>query len=456
LGLVSGVRWGRCGFHSSAHDLCHDLGATKASGSKGSQAVRATTVFNKLLALPGVWVTAVTFNDREAVVDVRLRRRRLGCPVCGWSTGARHNRQSRPSTWRALDLGVWQVTVRCWLRRLDCFPCGRVIVEAVPFARHRSRFTCDFEDVVAWLAQRCDKTAITALCRVNWRSVGAIIDRVVADSLDDSRLDRLYRMGVDEVSYRKQHHYLTLVTNHDVGKVVDARPGKNAQTLTGFFDDLGEARCGQIEAISADMGPAYLKAIGDHDHVDATVCIDPFHVVQAAYKAFDTVRRAYWNELRARAGPDDARQFKRARWALLKRPEQLTDTQAGQLAAIKRTGGAVWRAYQGVQALRAIFDPDLAADEATTLLDQFLAWAQRSRLEPFVKLGRTIRRHRDGILAALKLGINNGRTEGLNTKVRTITSRAYGFHSANAAAAMIMLTCGPVTITLPHNKQSNQ
>jgi len=73
------------------------------------------------------------------------------------------------------------------------------------------------------------------------------------------------------------------------------------------------------------------------------------------------------------------------------------------------------------------------------LLDRWIAWAQRCRLPSFVKLQRTIRKHRAGILAALELGINNGRSEGLNRKVRSITSRAFGFHSANAVAAMIML-----------------
>lgn len=108
-------------------------------------------------------VTAVEFGRGRVVVEVRLRRRLLVCPVCGWSTAARHNWQRRPSTWRALDLGVWRVIVSCRLRRLDCQPCRRVSVEAVPFARHRARFTRDFEDLVAWLAQRCDKTAITQL-----------------------------------------------------------------------------------------------------------------------------------------------------------------------------------------------------------------------------------------------------------------------------------------------------
>jgi transposase len=134
--------------------------------------VRATTVFNRLLRLVGVWVTAVEFvdDDRVVFVDVRLRRRRLACPHCGWTTRARHNWQPRPSTWRALDFGVWRVIVRARLRRVACRPCRRVTVEAVPFARHRSRHTRDFEDLVAWLVKHTDKTAVTRLCRINWRT----------------------------------------------------------------------------------------------------------------------------------------------------------------------------------------------------------------------------------------------------------------------------------------------
>ena len=420
--------------------------------------MRATTMFNRLLNLAGVWVSAVEFNndDRTVTVDVRLRRRRLECPHCGWTTRARHNRQPRPSTWRALDFGVWRVLVRCRLRRLACHPCRRVTVEAVPFARHGSRHTRDFEDLVAWLVKHVDKTAVTRLCRVNWRTTGAIVERVVADQLDDTRLDDLFDIGVDEVSYRKQHHYLTLIADHDSGEIVWADEGRDAATLTRFFDELGPRRAAQLQAISTDMSAAYLKAIGEHDDVDATVCIDPFHVSQLANKAMDVVRRGYWNELRERAGRDDARRFKHARWALLKRPDDLTDTQAEQLAAIRRAGGQVWRAYRLKEALHAIFDPDLRPGEAAALLDRFTSWAQRCRLPSFIKLQRTIRKYRAGILAALELGINNGRTEGLNRKVRALTSRAFGFHSADAVAAMIMLCCGPVELRLPHDERSQE
>ena len=90
-------------------------------------------------------------------------------------------------------------------------------------------------------------------------------------------------------------------------------------------------------------------------------------------------------------------------------------------------------------------------DEAPERLDAWLAWASRSRLKPFVKLARTIRKHKPGVLAA-RLDLSNGRLEALNSKVRLITHRAYGFHSADALIAMIYLCCAGIPITLPHRE----
>jgi transposase len=209
------------------------------------------------------------------------------------------------------------------------------------------------------------------------------------------------------------------------------------------------ARAGLLRAVSMDMGPGYAKSVREHAP-QAVICIDPYHVVQLANQALDEVRRAYWNELRSLGDQDAAKRFKDSRWSLLKKPEKLTDKQAATLARIKAAGGEVWRAYTLKEAIRGIFEPGLSLEDVEVLIDRLLSRLARSRLPPFVRLGRTIRKHRDGILAAIRLGINQGRTEALNNKVRLITRRAYGFHSAKAALALVLLTCGPITLHLPH------
>ena len=167
--------------------------------------MRVTTAFKRLLGLKGISVLEVSFGQTSSVtLDVALRRRRLVCPLCSFSTAARYDTRPVTSSWRHLDFGRWQVLVRARLRRLSC-PEHGVRVEAVPFARARSGFTRDVEDLVAFLATKTDKTTISRLSRVDWDSVGRICTRVVADGLDPDRLDGLVSIGVDEVSWRRHH-----------------------------------------------------------------------------------------------------------------------------------------------------------------------------------------------------------------------------------------------------------
>jgi len=415
--------------------------------------VRVTTAFKRLLRLDGVNVTAVEFKPAAVVVTVALRRRKLCCPLCSYRTGAAYEIQRRDvSRWRHLDLGTWRLEVRAELRRLRC-PTHGVRVEAVPFAHHGSGFTADFEALVAWLATKTDKTTITALVRIDWETVGRICARVVADQLDPMRLEGLFEIGVDEVSWRKHHNYLTLVTDHRSRKVVWGAQGKDAAALDGFFDELGAERSAQLTAVSMDMGPAFAKSVRAEGHApQAVICFDPFHVVKAMTDALDELRRDLWQQLRLLPDPAIAKQFKGARWALLKNPEDLTGPQTETLRSLRRNGGSMWRGYQLKEAGREIFAGDLDPTEAIELIDRWCSRAQRSRLAPFVKAAATVRKHRDGIAAALRYGLSNGLIEGLNNKVRLIIRRAYGFHSADAALALVMLSCGPIELRLPHDR----
>lgn len=175
--------------------------------------MRVTTAFKRLLALSGVTVAEVVFLPARVVVTVRLRSRRLRSPKCDFTTKARHDTRPVPSSWRHLDLGSWRLEVRAGLRRLRC-PTHGVRTEGVPFARSGSRFTRDFEDLVGWLATTMDKTAVRRLVRVDWDTTGRIIERVMESGLDPKRLDNLFVVGVDEVSWRKGHSYITLVSDH--------------------------------------------------------------------------------------------------------------------------------------------------------------------------------------------------------------------------------------------------
>ncbi|MBM0240436.1 ISL3 family transposase, partial [Micromonospora sp. ATA32] len=134
----------------------------------------------------------------------------------------------------------------------------------MPFARHGTRFTRDFEAVAAFLTTRTDKTSICRFLRVDWDTIGRIAERVTADELDPDRLAGLVSIGVDEISWRKHHKYLTLVTDHGSKKIVWGKAGKNAATLDEFFTVIGSDAAAQLETVSMDMGPAFAKSVTEH------------------------------------------------------------------------------------------------------------------------------------------------------------------------------------------------
>jgi transposase len=407
--------------------------------------VRVTTALNRMLRVPGASVIDVSFSGEGVIVTVRLRRRRRVCSRCGQTGRLLHVHGHRVKRWRHLDLGASRCLIECELRRLWCPDCGAQF-EAVPWARPGSRYTRDFEDVVAWLAQQMAKAQIAGLLRVAWDTVGRIVQRVIDDRLDERRLAGLVAIGCDEISYRKGQRYLTTVVDHRAGAIVWCAPGRNAQTLQAFFDELGPERAKTIRAVSIDMSGGYEKAIRDNAP-QAEVCFDPFHVVRLAQRATDQVRRDEWNA-HERSHTKTGRWIKGTRWSLLKSPAKQTIPQLALLGEVQHANKPMFRAFLLKEELRLLYqleDPSLAPAH----LDAWLAWASRSRLDPFVRLARTIRRHHAGILAAIRLGLSNGRLEGLNSRIRLISHRSFGFHSAAPLIALVYLCCAGVVIELP-------
>jgi transposase len=405
--------------------------------------VRVTTAYNRMLGLPGAWVRDVALYQGAMIVTVALRRKRPICSGCG-ASGLKI-KDHRTRRWRHLDLGGLRCVIECRVRRLYCPGCGD-LPEHVEWARPGARYTRDFEDLTVWLSQQMSQTQVTRLMRIGWETVGKIIARVVAEKLPADRLDGLELIGCDEVSYGADHKFLTCVANHQTGGIVWATEGRNSASLQAFFDQLSDEQKTSIRAVSIDMSAGYEKAIRD-SVPDAQVVFDPFHVIKLGGGAVDKVRRDEYNQ-HGRSSTDAGKWIKGTRYSLLKDTAKQTSKQLLRLAQVVTTNKRLYRAFLLYSELRYIYR--LPAEDAAERLDAWLAWASRSRLKPFIKLARTIRKHKAGVLAATELTISNGRLEALNSKVRLISHRAYGFHSANALIAMIYLCCAGIQIALPH------
>ena len=295
--------------------------------------MRATTLLNRALKFIGTTISHVEFDGQGPVLaTVKLTaRKKLSCPHCPFTTNAGYDTRWTEPTWRHLDPAGTPKILKMLRRRLRC-PEHGVVVQGVPFARPHARFTRDFEGLVVWLVTRADKTSVSTFTRIAWRSVGAICERVVAEQLDDTRFENLVHLGVDEISWEKHHNYLTLISDHETSTILWGAAGKNAAALDKFFKEIGPENTQSIEAVSMDMGAAFNKSVKKNAPAVA-ICIDPFHCVQLASNALETVRRAFWQKARELPDQAFAKKYKGNRWASLKNPWQITETQDTATAA---------------------------------------------------------------------------------------------------------------------------
>jgi transposase len=346
-----------------------------------------------------------------------------------------------------MDLGTTKVFIAAGAPRIDCRKHG-VLVASVPWARRGSAFTRDFEDQTAWLAVHTTRMAVSQLMRVAWRTVTRVVEAVGEEArCRVDLLEGLRRIGIDEVSYRKGHKYLTVVVDHLSGRLVWMHVGHDAATVGLFFAALGPVRSQALDIVTADGAAWIEEAVREHAP-QAIRCLDPFHVVQWGTKALDKVRRGVWNDLREAAEPEVASQLKHARWALWKNPEDLTPSQKHTLAWIPKLNLPLYRAYLLKEALRGVFQA-ATVPKALSRLDAWIRWAQRSRLRPFTKLARTITSYRARIESTLRLGLSNAIVEARNRQIRLFTRMAHGFRRVEALISLAMLKLGQLCPPLP-------
>lgn len=428
--------------------------------------MRDVSLWRALLGVEKTVIEGVGFDAAAGVVVASVRpvkRARSRCGLCrrrcpGYDGGEGRRR------WRTLDLGTVAMVLEAEAPRVTCREHG-VVVADVPWARHGAGHTLAFDDQVAWLAVRASKTTVVGLMRVAWRTVGAIITRVAVDAVEGAdRFAGLRRIGIDEISYKRGYKYLTVVVDHDTGRLLWAAPGRDRATLRGFFDQLGEERSKSITHVSADAAD-WIEEVVAERCPNAVQCADPFHIVKWATEALNEVRIASWraarkagdatragvSQRRGRGATDAIRAVKNSRFALLKNPENLTQPQQAKLDWIVKTDPTLYRAYLLKEGLRLVFR--IKGEAGKHALDRWISWARRSRIPTFVDLQRRIVKHRIKINATLDHGLSNGLIESTNTKIRLLTRMAFGFKDPDALIALAMLALGGYCPTLPGREQ---
>jgi transposase len=313
-------------------------------------------------------------------------------------------------------------------------------VEQVPWADRWSRVTKTLSRVVAEMSREANLSAVAKQFAIGWKTVASVIRRVVAWGLAKRRRRPLRVIGIDEVSRKKGHHYLTLVYDLERGQLVWIGKDRTQETLEAFFTWLGKRRAKNLRAVCMDMWAPYYDVVRRRAK-NATICFDRFHVVQHLNKAVDEVRRALMRKLSAPA----KRLIKGTRFVLLKNPWNLTPKQKQALSALVRSNNPLARAWYLKEDFQRFWDY-VYQRCAQRHLKAWLWWASHSRLEPFKKFAKMVRAHLDGILAWSTLRISNGALEGMNNKVKLVSHRSYGFRNDDRYIEAIYHNCAKLPL----------
>lgn len=449
--------------------------------------VSANTLCKKLLNVKGAVVERSEFyTDHNDVQHIRIHARpnawhKDDCPFCHKRCPRYDKRNPQPRTWRALDWGGTLVEVSYDTHRIKC-PEHGVVVADVPWAYPGSGFTKDFDLTVGWLAVYLPRSVVSEYMRIDWETVGRCVHRTlnVIEPERSRRLDNLVNIGIDETSYKKGHKYITVIVNHDTNTVVWAAKGHGKTVLESFYRQLSPEQLSSIQVVTGD-GARWITDCVNEFTPECERCVDPFHVVQWAMDALDEVRREIWNEAHAEvkrlkeenprkpgrpkkddpiaaeinAAKETANAIKHSAYALGKAPEHLTEKQQLRVEMIAKNNDRLYRAYRLKESLRLTLKIK-DVEEAEVELKHWMWWASHSRIPAFKELYQKIKRHKDHILNAIRLGMSNARIEATNNKIKLIIRKAYGFRNIQNMLDMVYLVCSNLRVPLPNRKPGAQ
>jgi len=382
------------------------------------------SIVRKTLGVKKHKVKSIEQEGGRILIRLDVRRGvRLCCGVCGKTGRVRDRLNVR--RWRHVPLWGIAVILEYAPARVFCRDCGRVLVEAIPWSQGKSRLSVG---LIWMLSDWCKLLAwnqVAQLFDVHWNTVAAAVKQAVAYGLAHRQMGRVLHIGVDELSQRKGHVYVTNVYDLERKRLLWSGPGRSQETLRSFFKEHGESLRKEVVGVCCDMWQPYIDMIREH-LPRATLVFDRFHITQNLLRAVDQVRREEAVRLK-KSNPD---LLKRSKFLWLKNAENLTDHQRTRLGYLEKLNLRSHRARLLKESFREFWECGFP-ENAKRFLKKWFWWATHSRLKPFRDFAWMLRRHETHILNFFNLPITNGIVEGLNNKAKIVSHRCYGFRTAS-------------------------
>ena len=380
----------------------------------------STSLLYHAFGVRGYIYKATEYQQGRILFRIRHNHKRLRCPECNSRRVIRRGCVERE--FRSVPIGGKPVVIRLGVQRVLCLQCGVLRQVHLGFAEARRCYTRSFERYVLALSQRMTILDVSQHLGVSWDIVKEIQKRYLTRRFSRPRLKDVRYLAIDEIAIRKGHKYLTVVLDLQSGAVVFVGDGKGAESLLPFWRRLKRSRA-QVKAVAVDLSPAYTSAIMTH-LPEAAIVYDHFHVIKLFNDTLSNLRR----EIQQAQTKEGKQAVKGIRWLLLKRSENLDETKNEQqrLQTALELNAPLAAGYYLKEDLGQLWK-QLNKGIASRFLDGWLERALAANIPLITTFTRTLKRHRQGILAYYDYRITTGPLEGINNKIKTLKRQAYGY-----------------------------
>lgn len=323
---------------------------------------------------------------------------------------------------RTLPIGRKPVFAVVKMRRFYCEECLKTRYEDLVIAERKKHYTRGLERYVMDLCSRMTVLDVAEHTGLHWATVKAIDRRRLRRNIPRGKdLRCLKYLGIDEVSVRKGHRYLTTAVDLLTGRVVYVGEGRRVDSLEPFIKRL--KRLGvRPKAIALDMWKPYARAIKRH-YRRLPLVYDTFHILADYSRTLNEIRADEYKRLE---GSEEGRVIKGARYLLLKGQEKLSITAQEKLRQLLRINRPLFMAYLLKEDLRLMWKLPYR-HLAERFLNDWIWKAINSGVALLARFARKLRRHAWGVLNYFDFPISTAKVEGINNRIKVIKRRAYGY-----------------------------
>jgi len=355
------------------------------------------------------------------------------CSCCGRRMKVRDRLIERK--WRHVPL--WNIPVFILYRpvRVSCSFCG-IKVESIPWNNGKSNLSKSLSFSMATWAKQLPMSVVSRMYNVCWNAVYSSVKQVVDYGLAHRELKGTIFLGIDEISRKKGHKYLTQIYDLLDRKLLANFEDRTYENLKEFFQGWSDSNLNKIKVVCCDMWDPYIKAIRECLPT-AEIVFDKFHLIRLLLKAVNNVRKEEAENLK-KSNPD---LLKGTRYIWLKNPWNLTDNQRQRLSDLEKMNLKINRAYLLKENFRELWNCSNRA-EAKKFLDQWFWWATHSRIKPMRKFAWMVRKHEEGILSYCEHPVSNGVVEAMNNNAKAVSHSARGYRSTKTFSTLLMHCLG--------------